>query len=100
MKVTKKLDSGTMTIYVEGWLDTLTAEQFHADVREFEGANNVILDLNGVDYISSAGLREVVALHRSVTGSGGSFSVRGVVPAVMDVFTLTGFDKKLDITPA
>lgn len=98
MTVTKKLDSDTLTIFVEGWLDTLTSEQFHAEVQELEGAENVILDLSGVDYISSAGLREVVALSRSVTG--GSFSVRGVVPAVMDVFTLTGFDKKLDIVPA
>lgn len=100
MKVTKKLDSDTMTIFVEGWLDTLTAEQFRSEAQQLEGAEKVILDLSKVDYISSAGLREVVALHRSVTGSGGSFSVRGVVPAVMDVFTLTGFDKKLDITPA
>ncbi len=100
MNVTKKLDSDTMTVFVEGWLDTLTAEQFHSEAQQLEGAEKVILDLSKVDYISSAGLREVVALHRSVTGSGGSFSVRGVVPAVMDVFTLTGFDKKLDITPA
>lgn len=100
MTVTKKLDADTMTIFVEGWLDTLTSEQFHAEVQELGGAKNVILDLGGVDYISSAGLREVVALHRSVKSGGGSFSARGVVPAVMDVFTLTGFDKKLDITPA
>ena len=85
---------------MEGWLDTLTAEQFHAEVQELEGAKKVILDLSKVDYISSAGLREVVALHRSVKSGGGSLSVRGVVPAVMDVFTLTGFDKKLDIIPA
>ena len=100
MNMTKKLDSDTVTVFVEGWLDTLTAARFHTGVQELEGAKNVILDLSGVDYISSAGLREVVALYRSVTGGGGSFSVRGVVPAVMDVFTLTGFDKKLDITPA
>ena len=50
-----------------------------------------------MDYISSAGLRETVALFRSVTERGGSFSIRRVRPSVADVFTMTGFDKKMDI---
>ncbi len=54
-------------------------------------------DENGVDYISSAGLREAIALFRSVTERGSGFSIRRVRPDVADVFTMTGFDRKMDI---
>ena len=97
MTITKTADGDTLTIAVEGWLDTLTSPQLHDAVQELDGAKNVVLDFGGVEYISSAGLRETVALFRKVTEQGGSFYVRNVVPAVMDVFTMTGFDKKLDI---
>ena len=97
MTITKTLEGVTLTIRAEGWLDTMTAPQFHAAVQELEAAEQVVLDLGGVDYISSAGLREAVALFRSVTGRGGRFSIRGVRPGVADVFTMTGFDKKMDI---
>ena len=98
MKVTKKLDGDTLNIYVEGWLDTLTAPEFHDEVQDLEGARNVVLDLGGVEYISSAGLRETVALFRTVSAQGGDFSVHSVRPEVKDVFTLTGFDKKFEIS--
>ena len=97
MTITKALDNDTLTISVEGWIDTLTAPQFHEAVQELDGAKNVVLDFGGVEYISSAGLRETVALFRTVSAQGGSFSVRRVAPRVKDVFTLTGFDKKFPI---
>lgn len=97
MTITKTLDGDTLTIAVEGWLDTLTSPEFHDEVQDLQGAKNVVLDFGGVDYISSAGLRETVVLFRTVTAKGGVFSMRKVAPAVMDVFTMTGFDKKLDI---
>ena len=98
MTVTKTLNGDTLTISVDGWLDTLTASDFHNEVQELQGAENVVLDFGSVDYISSAGLRETVALYRRVSGQGGAFSVRKVKKDVMDVFTLTGFDKKFEIS--
>lgn len=97
MTITKTLDGDTLTISVEGWLDTLTSPQFHSAVQDLEGAKNVVLDFGSVEYISSAGLRETVALYRVVSAQGGSFSVRNVKREVMDVFTLTGFHKKFEI---
>lgn len=97
MTITKTLEGETLTVAAEGWLDTMTAPQFHAAVQDLEAAEAVVLDLGGVDYISSAGLREVVALFRSVTERGDSFSIRQVRPSVADVFTMTGLDKKIDI---
>ena len=97
MTINKTLNGDTLTITVEGWLDTMTSPEFHQEVTDLEGAKNVVLDFEKVGYISSAGLRETVALYRTVHKNGGAFSVRKVAPKVMDVFTLTGFDKKLEI---
>ncbi|MBQ9413558.1 MAG: STAS domain-containing protein [Clostridia bacterium] len=97
MTVLKTLDGDTLTIAVDGWIDTLTAPQFHDAVQDLEGTKTVTLDFEGVEYISSAGLREVVALFRAVSAQGGNFSIRNVATGVRDVFTLTGFDKKFEI---
>ena len=97
MTITKTLDGNTLTVAVEGWIDTLTAPQFHEALQDLNGAKNVILDFGGVEYISSAGLRETVALFRTVSAQGGDFSVRKVAPGVMDVFSLTGFNRKFEI---
>lgn len=97
MTINKTLDGDTLTIAVEGWLDTMTSPEFHQEVADLEGAKNIVLDLEKLEYISSAGLRETVALYRTVSKNGGTFSVRRVAPKVMDVFTLTGFAKEFEI---
>lgn len=97
MTITKTLDGDTLTVAVDGWIDTLTAPQFHNAVQDLQGAANVTLDFGGVAYISSAGLRETVVLYHTVSARGGAFSVRRVTPGVKEVFTLTGFDKKFEI---
>ncbi len=97
MNITKTLNGDTLTITAAGWIDTLTAPDFHNEIEYLEDAKNVILDLGEVDYISSAGLREIVALYRRITEKGANFSVRKVQSEVMDVFTMTGFNKKIEI---
>ena len=97
MTVTKTLKNDTLTVAVEGWIDTLTAQQYHEALQDLEGAKNVVLDFSSVEYVSSAGLRETVALYRAVCANGGTFSIRRVNPDVLKVFQLTGFDKKFDI---
>ena len=91
MTVTKTLDGDTLTIAADGWLDTITAPQFNEEVQDLNGAKNVILDFENLDYISSAGLRETVMLFRRVSGNGGDFSVRRAKKEVYNVFALTGF---------
>ena len=98
MVVKKTLNGDTLTIAVDGWLDTLTAPEFHNEVQNLQDAKNIVLDYGSVEYISSAGLRETVALFRRVSERGGAFSVKKVKKDVMDVFTMTGFDKLIEIS--
>lgn len=97
MTITKTYEADALVISVEGWLDTITAPEFHDAVQDVSGSGEVILDFEGLEYISSGGLRETVALFRRVTGNGGRFSIRHASSGVADVFRLTGFDKQMDI---
>ena len=94
MTITKTLEGDTLTIRAEGWLDTMTAPQFHAAVQELEAAEQVVLDLGGVDYISSAGLRMLLALQKKMMTRDG-MKLIGVNDDVNDVFEVTGFDEIL-----
>ena len=53
-----------------------------------------MLDLEKLEYISSAGLRQVVAAHKRMNGE---LTVINVSSEILDVFKMTGFDKKLNI---
>ena len=100
MTIEKKQSGNELVVALEGRLDTMTAPELHGELNNLDLPQNVRLDLSRTEYISSAGLREIVGLYRSVSAKGGSLSVYGVMPAVMDVFRLTGFDKKFEIIPA
>ena len=47
MTITKKTDGDTLTVVVDGWLDTMTAPKFQEEVQDLGGAKNVVLDFGG-----------------------------------------------------
>ena len=100
MTITTKTQGTTATIYVEGWLDTQSSPDLGKEVEGISEARALVLDFEKLEYISSSGLREVVAAYKKMKARGGTFSVVNVGSEVMDVFRLTGFDKKLEICPA
>lgn len=97
MTITKTMEQNTVILSVEGWLDTQSSPQLGEAVRTLNDPESLILDFAKLEYISSSGLREVVSAYKKMKSIGGVFSVIHVSSEVMDVFKLTGFDKKLDI---
>lgn len=98
MTIDHTLEGGTLTVRPQGRIDTLTAPDFEAAVRALlPDADSLVIDLTGVDYVSSAGLRAMLVLHKSAGADKKGMQVTHVSPAVMDVFAMTGFDKVLDI---
>lgn len=97
MTITKKVENSTVTLLVEGWLDTQSSPELGKEIQGLSDVENLILDFEKLEYISSSGLREVVSAYKKMKDAGGTFSIVGVSSEVMDVFKLTGFDKKLDI---
>ena len=57
---------------------------------------HLALDLSGLEYVSSAGIRQIVAAHKQMNGE---LTLRNVSVEVQDVLTMTGIAKKLHIEP-
>ena len=88
----------TLSVSPQGRLDTVTSAELADQIKEI-GSDNVDIDLDfeKVDYISSAGLRLLVALQRQAKSSGHSLVIRNVGKVVLEVFKISGFDKKFTV---
>lgn len=98
MKITRTEEKGKTVLTVEGWLDTPSTAALTQAIDEIEDAARLVLDLGGVQYICSSGLRAVLYAYKKMLRLGGSLSVVGVRGEVMEVFRLTGLDRDLDIS--
>ena len=90
-------EEGACTVIVlEGRLDTNTAPELEEFAGELyaKGVSDIAIDMSGCEFVSSAGLRVIVAMQKRAA-AGGALVFRGVVPEVMDVFQMTGFDSIL-----
>ena len=97
MNIKQKRENKKVTVLVSGRLDTNTSPKFFDYLKEaMVGAEELIIDLKEVDYISSAGLR-VILLAQKTMSAQGSMSVANVQEDVMEVFELTGFTDILTI---
>lgn len=97
MTIQKEQNGKDLKLAVEGRLDTLTAPELEAELgREMPGAETLSLDFSKLDYISSAGLRVLLAAHKAMSRKGG-MKVTGVNEIVQEVFDVTGFSDVLTI---
>lgn len=97
MTIKKELNGTTLTIAPEGHLDTLTARELEAELKNSsEGVERLVLDLEKLDYISSAGLRVLLLAHKSMLRKDG-MKVKNISALVREVFEVTGFCDILDI---
>lgn len=91
MTITKTINGSETVLAVEGRLDTNTAGELEQAVKAaFPGCTSLIFDLNGLAYVSSAGLR-VLLLAQKTMNKQGSMTIRNVCEDVMEIFDVTGF---------
>ena len=94
IKVTQE---GAQTSFaIEGHLDTITAPDLEKFVEELyeKGINDLVVDMSDCTFVSSAGLRVIVAMQKHAS-EGGSVVFRNVHPDVMEVFQMTRLDRVL-----
>ena len=97
MKINKTMNGTELVIALEGRLDTTTAPELEAELKDsMAGANALTLDFGKLDYISSAGLRVLLSAHKAMSGKGG-MKVTNVNEIVGEVFDVTGFADILTI---
>ena len=98
MTITKNQNGDTVTLLVDGRLDTNTSPEMQAAILEaFKNAKNLVLDLEKVVYVSSAGLRALLIGQKTASSKGGKMEVIHVAPTVKSVFNSVGFSKILNI---
>ena len=98
MEINKKNDGESLVLEFSGRLDTTTAPDAEtAAVAAVGETNGLIFDFAKLEYLSSAGLRVILAIHKKMTAKGGSFTVRNVNEIIMKVFKITGFSSIINI---
>ena len=92
MTITKNATNGALRIALEGRLDTNTAPQLEAELKtSLSGVTELDLDFSGLEYISSAGLRVLLAAQKAMSQGQGKMTIRHVNEPIMEVFEITGF---------
>ena len=91
MTIEIKRNTNETVIELTGRLDTTTAPALDKTVNEdIRDAKNLVLDLGGLEYVSSAGLRVILGAQKRMQKVG-TMKLKNVCEAVMEVFEMTGF---------
>ena len=97
MNIQKTVSGTTLTVALEGRLDTTTALKLEEELRgSVAGVSRLVFDLAKLEYVSSAGLRVLLAMQKLMNRQG-AMLLRNVNEAVMEVFEVTGFSDILSI---
>ena len=96
LKATK--DGTTLTVTLAGELNTLTAPELNNLLeKELPGMNLLTLDFSGCDYVSSAGIRVLLATFKQMKAEQGKMQLTNVGENFMEVLENTGLDAVLDL---
>lgn len=96
MVIAKTRAGTSLTVSLGGRLDTSTAPQLEAELKELDGVAELVLDMDKLVYLSSAGLRAILTLQKRMSRQG-KMIVRHVCGEIMEVFEMTGFADILTI---
>jgi anti-sigma B factor antagonist len=95
LNIDKNMNGQELVITLEGRLDTLTSPQLEKAISEdIENAQSILIDMEKLEYISSAGLRVITAIDIEMSKKEGMV-LKNVCPDVMDVLELTGLSDDL-----
>ena len=98
MTLTKEKNGNELTVRLSGELNTLTAPELSDLLKsELDGVQKLTLDFAECDYVSSAGLRVLLATFKQMKAAKGSMSLTNVGQSFMDVLQNTGLDAVFDM---
>ena len=97
LNINKKTENGALTVALEGRLDTTSAPQLEGELKgALDGVTSLVLDLEGLEYISSAGLRVLLSAQKLMNKQG-EMTITHVNDVIIEIFDVTGFTDILTI---
>lgn len=97
MNIIKTSEGTKLTFAIEGRLDTTTAPQLEGEIKgALTGVTELVLDFSQLEYLSSAGLRVILAAQK-IMNKQGRMVIRHVNETILEVFEVTGFSDILTI---
>lgn len=97
MNIERSINGTTTTLLISGRLDTSTAPELEATINNsLTGVNDLIMDFEALEYVSSAGLR-VILKAQKIMNDQGNMKIINVNDTIMEVFDITGFADILTI---
>lgn len=99
MQIRRQAENGITVVILEGRLDATAApeaQRAFSDVLT-EGVRHVLVDLSGVEYVSSGGIRAIVMLYKGVERENGEVKLCGLTPFVAEVFEITNLKAMFEI---
>jgi anti-anti-sigma factor len=84
---------GIVVAALRGRLDTATAPKVEDELLKHLDDVRLVLDMSGVDYVSSAGLRVLLKAAKAAKANGTGFVLCGLQPPVREVYEISGFDR-------
>lgn len=98
MDITKNFNEKELTLSVKGRIDTITSKNLDKEINdEIGNFESLILDFTDLEYISSAGLRVLIATQKKLKSENIPFVIKNVDDNVKEIFRMSGFDKILKI---
>ncbi len=97
LDIEKKTNGNALNVVLSGCLDTTTAPELEKQLKDSMGGVEVLaIDMESLEYISSAGLRVLLSAQK-VMNRQGSMTVTHVNETIMEIFEVTGFSDILNI---
>lgn len=97
MKIEIVKEENFAKILIEGRIDTQTAGTFDKEIRKvMKKINNICLDFKKVEYITSAGLRVILAVSKELNGKG-KLTIINTSSLIKEIFDMTGFSEVVEV---
>ena len=100
MKIAEEVQGAVTIFRLEGRLDTMSSGQLESQISAIAGPekNKIVLSLAHVDYLSSSGMRVLLAVSKKLKSLGGKLVVCGLTEEVLEIIKMAGFHQILHIT--
>ena len=97
LNIKKELNGSALKVALEGRLDTSTSPQLEEEMKNaLNGVTELVFDMEGLEYISSAGLRVLLSAQK-IMNKQGTMKIIHVSDAINEIFEVTGFSDILNI---